>query len=88
MFDILRLYQSFLFSILVIMFMTIDIKFDFSKATKVLSLPQTLNAFKGGVPFGKREATVQADFNGDQIQDLFSVQGALLGRVLIPVQNF
>ena len=65
--------------------MTINIKFDFSKATKVLSLPQTLDAFEGAVPFGETEATVQGDFNGDQIQDLFSVQGALLGRVLTPV---
>ena len=66
--------------------MTIDIKFDISKAKKTFT--QEVNnslVFDGNVQFAGIQSTVVGDFNGDQIQDLFSSQSVLLGTIDSPV---
>jgi hypothetical protein len=66
--------------------MTIDIKFDVSKAKKVFT--QEVNnslVFDGNVQFAGIQSTIVGDFNGDQIQDLLSSQAVALGRIDTPV---
>ena len=66
--------------------MTIDIKFDLPKAKLVFT--QEVNnsfVFDGNVQFAGIQSTVVGDFNGDQIQDLFSSQITATGLIETPV---
>ena len=85
MFNIHRLFESFLRSYLAIMIMTVNIKLDISNTQRVFTQEENTFFFSGTEQFAPIESTVVGDFNGDSITDLFCTQIGATGQIDTPV---